>query len=401
MLSSRTVVAQRAAFAFLVLLSLALLWHAGVVVPSFPEVMTGPMGDAQHYLAAAISFAEDGRLLNASGEPFTLYPPGLPIVMGLLFSLGASAEAALVMINTISIVITLTFTYLTGLRALAPNWLALAAVALVGLNPSFLRVQQQLWTEPIFAALISVFLYVMVRIAQSRKVARTWWILAIGLVWAMIWLKFLGIVLAFIVAVTYVLSGPALNALRVRNAALLLLAGTAGVIPIVIRNVVVGGGLFGDRRDPYVSLEGAIVGGIQDFGRIVVQPESSGLSGLIGAFLAAAVLGGIWIAWARRFRPVEILGLSVLIYWGALWLSQVTTHVDAEVERFLVPVMSAMVLVVLYFFRQLLGESSRILAARDQRTFLNVIAVVSVAVLMLVIVLNGLKSYLMGSSALT
>lgn len=398
--NAQIVIVQRLSVIAITAASVILLWRAGVIVPGLPQAPDSPTGDAQNYLAAALSFSQSGQLLNASGEAFTLFPPGLPIAFGALLTLGFAPSMALFALNAMSVVAFLACTYLTAVRVLGSPWLGLATIALVGLNPSFLQVNQQLWTEPIFGALVAAFFFVVVTIIREPRYPRGWWIAAFALVWLMTWLKFLGIVFAAVLALVYLMNVRRTWVARLRNAIGVLLIGLAGLVPVVARNISLGVGAFGNRNDPYVSWEGAISSGLQTFGRIIVQPESSGLSGVIGIVVATIVLFGTWFAWLRRVKSVQILGSGIIIYWVALWVSQVRTHVDVEVERFFVPMLGITVIVLLYALVQWWFATKGVMLARYPAVVSRLTGFALIALLVLVIVLNALKTYLVATQSL-
>lgn len=180
--------------------ALLLPWTAGIDVPVLLDVPEFQTGDAQNYLATAQSFSQDRALIDASGRSLLLFPPGLLLVVGTLLIVGISAEAAVLFINGISLILIVATVFFLARRIVQNEWLSLFAAAIVGLNASVLRTNQQLWTEPLFAALAMGLFLVPVRATQEGHLSRRAFIFAALLVWATIWLKFLGVAFAFLLA---------------------------------------------------------------------------------------------------------------------------------------------------------------------------------------------------------
>lgn len=380
---------------FVVLCAVSLLWIAGINVPVLPDEAISRAVDAQNYLAAAQSFAQGNGLLDTASRPLTLFPPGFPMVIGALLSVGLSASVAVLVVHGLSLLLLISTTFFVARRIFGNEWLALFAAALVGLNPSVLRTSQQLWTEPLFAALgMTLFLF-LVRAIQTGRLSRKVFVVAALLVWGTIWLKFLGVVFAFVLAcAVFLVYANSSTRDRWIRTLLALFTGLVGLVPLVIRNLLLGSGAFGERRDPYVSVEGALSNGLQEFGRILVQPETSGLSGVLGVMLALSLMAGIWFAWYRRNTAVQLLGFGVVIYWVFLWTSQVRTHVDADIERFIVPMIGPMVILTVYALREVWQITAMTLERRGHRMFARAGHMALVLLLVLILVTNAAKSYL-------
>jgi hypothetical protein len=265
------------------------------------------------------------------------------------------------------LIVLIFFTYLIGKQLFDNPWLPLLAASILALNPSTLRVFTELWTEPLFSALVAILVFVLVRSVRMGKFSRAALAVSTVLVWGLIWLKFLGVIFALLVAFTY-LATSVHRSTRERwlKTSLIVGLGLIGVVPIAIRNLALGAGAFGNREQAYITLESAVTNGVQEFGRIVVQPETSGTGGVIGVVIGLLILMGCWLAWAKRNRAEQVVGLSVVIYWGALWVSQISTHVDASIERFLIPIMGPMILISIDAVREVWQVTQAILIERNQ-----------------------------------
>jgi hypothetical protein len=173
-----------------------------------------------------------------------------------------------------------------------------------------------------------------------------------------------------------------------------LALGLVGLVPVAVRNLLLGSGAFGDRRDAYVSFEGALSNGLQEFGRILVQPETSGLSGVFGVMLAGLLLAGLWIAWLRRDDPAKVVGIRVDVYWCFFWVSQIRTHVDADIERFIIPMMGPMVILALYALLQTWRITFMTLIQRGQPIVARIAQTAAVLLLIIILATNAAKSSL-------
>jgi len=380
---------------FVALSSVVLLWVAGIEIPLLPDESVLRTVDAQNYLAAAQSFSQGNGLIDASSRPLTLFPPGLPVVIGALLSAGMSAQVAVLVVNGSSLLLIILATYFLARRIFGNEWLALFAAALVGWNPSVLRTSQQLWTEPLFAALGMGLFLLLVRSIQTGHLSRKAFVVASLLVWGAIWLKYLGVSFAFVLACAVFLL-DANSSMRDRwiRTVLALGAGLVGLVPLAIRNLLLGSGAFGERRDPYVSIEGALSNGLQEFGRILVQPETSGLSGILGVMLGVALIGGLWIAWYRGNEAVQLVGFGVVLYWAFFWISQVRTHVDADIERFIIPMMGPMVILALYALLEVWRITDETLVRRGHQVLARTGLIACVLLGIFILVANAAKSYL-------
>ena len=382
--------------AVIALTSVSLLWIAGINVPVLTSEPLDFTGDAHHYLAAATSLVDSGNLTDASNKPLTLFPPGFPILIAIPLFAGVPTHLALFFINALSIFLIIFITYWIGIRILPTKWAALVVAALVGVNPSVLRTAAFVLSEMPFSVVTGAVLLLAVITVQRQHMTRWQFVLFVALIWIAISFKFLGV--ALIVPFAWALLSSLTSAkqsnrwLRVALASFLA---SAALVPILLRNLGHGSGPFGDRREAYITIEGALSGGLGALGRIVIQPDSSGLSEPIGIALAMLFVVAIWIAWLRNNPGIQALGIGVAAYFLVLWVSQTRTHVDADIERFVVPVMGS-VMVVLAWSLINATKMSQELLLRKGRGYLSRMVVVGVVVVVATLFsLSLLKSILL------
>lgn len=378
------------------LTSVSLLWIAGIDVPVLTSEPLEFTGDAHHYLAAATSLVDSGNLTDATNKPLTLFPPGFPILIAIPLFAGVPTHLALFVINALSIFLIIFITYWIGVRILPTKWAALVVAALVGVNPSLLRTAAFVLSEMPFAVVTGAVLLLAVITVQKQHMSRWEFILSVALIWIAISLKFLGV--ALIVPFAWALFSSLTSAkqsnrwLRVALASLLA---SAALAPIVLRNLSLGSGPFGDRREAYITIEGALSGGLGALGRIVIQPDSSGLSEPIGIALATLFVVAIWVAWLRNNLGIQALGIGVAAYFLVLWASQTRTHVDADIERFVVPIMGSVMVVLALSLISATKVSQELLLRKGRGYLSQGLAIGVVVVVATLFSLSLLKSILL------
>lgn len=157
--------ALRAAFGLATALLLALLLYA--LLPGLART-----ADSRHYLAAAASLAESGRLLNADGTAYTSWGPLYPMVLALG---GARVEGWAIGLHVLASLLSLgCWGYLAG--QLLPRGAVLAGCLVVlALSVPWLITAKYLWAEAGFQALFGLYAVVL---WQWLRTARLGWLLA-------------------------------------------------------------------------------------------------------------------------------------------------------------------------------------------------------------------------------
>jgi len=315
--------------------------------------------DSVSYAAAATSFADTGRLVTYNGTELTLFPPGLPAILGVLTMTGASISLAAVIVNVVAVCVTIIAAYFMARQVLvSPGW-SLVAAAAVSLLAATVRVGSYLWTEALFTALITVALVLVTWAARHRRTP--WWLVvaAAALVALATTLRYAGVVAVPVVALAIAWAA------RDGRAVKAVVAGAIGLLGLVLpalRNVMLGASALGERYPGSVNVEGAITGLVLQWGEYVAPSRTTSLTLIAGVIVGIVLLVGVWHVFVQRNRPGVTLALFVLVYWLAIVISQVGTRLDVVTERFAAPVLAPTMVLVLVALRSGLAESARQLA---------------------------------------
>ena len=337
----------------------ALVMYPAVMIAIATANGPGISVDSVSYAAAATSFADTGRFITYDGTDLTLFPPGLPAVLGLLIAAGLSLSAAAVLVNVAAVCVTVIAAYFLARQVLViPGW-SLGAAAAVSLLAATVRVGSYLWTEALFTALITVALVLVTWAVRHRRTP--WWLVvaAAVLVALATTLRYVGVVAVPVVVLAIAWAS---RDSRVGKAVVAAVIGVLGLVLPALRNVLLGAPALGERYPGSVNLEGAITGLVLQWGEYVAPSRTTSLTLLAGAIVGIVLLVGVWLVVVQRNRPGVMLALFVFIYWIAIVISQVGTRLDVVTERFAAPVLAPTVVLVLVALRSGLNESSRQLA---------------------------------------
>ena len=305
--------------------------------------------DSVSYVAAARSFADMGQFLTFSGQPLTLFPPGLSFVLGVAEALGWSAASAAVLLNAVCGALLVLGTYLLGRRVLGSAWAALAAAAFVSLSSTTVHVLAMVWSEPLFSVLVmAVLLLLSGAIARGAVSVRAMVLVAVAVSAATL-VRYVGFVLIPVAGLGAWLAMRAGRAsARWRTVAVIMLASSAGLLVAVVRNLALGSGALGERYPAARSLQGAISDTVLQLGSYVAPPESTMLTVEAGVVVVVLLITGAWLALVRRNAQVTLIAGYVAVYWAAMLWSQATTRLDSATDRLAFPVFAPMVILVIY-----------------------------------------------------
>lgn len=329
-------------------LAVAAAAAVGVALASSPVPRITP--DSATYLTGAERLAEDGRFESCDG-PIALFAPGYSAAMAPLLRLGLDAPQAARVVNVLA-----TFLLVLGAAALANGAglsrraCTLTAVA-VAASYVALRDGALAWSEPLFGALLSWLLVIVVNggkglaVRVSPRVAA-----AVLLTWAILLTRHSGVFLLPAVGLAAWLGTDATRRRPARVGAFLL---AVLVVPGAwwLRNVDVDGEPFGRRSGPgFTPLE-------------VLRQLPDGLSSLavptdvpypIRLLVLVPVAFAAYRA-ACRGRSGEdvrltvlVLGTTIAAYVLGVTLAAMRTVVDPIDTRLLSPILvPAVVLVAL------------------------------------------------------
>ena len=108
--------------------------------------------DTSDYVAVGRNFAGGNGLLDATGIPMTVRPPGLSILIGIGDLLGLSVNLTIQILNAICAIITVLGTFHLLQIAKVKKNVALIATAFAAFNPALLWQYSMIWSEPPFVA---------------------------------------------------------------------------------------------------------------------------------------------------------------------------------------------------------------------------------------------------------
>jgi hypothetical protein len=312
--------------------------------------------DSVSYAAAAKSWAESGLLLGYDGRDLSIFPVGLPVLVGSLMATGLSLSAAVTLPNLVATGLIVLAAYFLGRQVLmSPGW-ALMAALLVSLAVSTVRVGSYFWTEPVFTALVS---WALVATAWGiRRRSDSWWLaLAVGaLVSVATSFRYVGIALQPVLVLGIAWSSHSRRLLR---GLLVLGIGSLGLLLSAGRNLWIGAPALGERYPGSVDSQGAVLGLVKLWGEYLAPSSTTSLTVVFGAVVLVLLVAGIWLVLIARNRPGILVAGIVIVYWSAILVSQVGTRLDVATERFGAPVLAASVVLVLAAIRSLLGTVSR------------------------------------------
>lgn len=301
--------------------------------------------DSITYVVAARSFAESGTLWTLKDEPLTLFPPGYPLLLGAFQWAGIDAVDAAVALNAGLVALTVLLTHLLGRVALGSSAPALVAAALVAVGGTTVQVYAMLWSEPLFAVLSLVVLWLLTRACVRRGIS-AWQVLLVGALVSMATLvRYVGVTLipVAVLGVAVAVGGSRRN----RLAALCILAGVsagAGLAVAVVRNLAAGVDPFGDRSSSGFPALRVILDSLSTLGEYVVPLEGNPLAISLGLGIATVLVIVVLQTLRVWDRALLVTTGFVVVYWAALFYSEMVTTVDPVGPRFTSPVFAPMVI---------------------------------------------------------
>ena len=332
--------------ALLALVPAVLVWLSTTGGPGLSQ-------DSVSYLAAARSFAAGDGLITYTGDPLTLFPPGLPLVLGLAESVGWRAESAAVALNAACAALIVVGAYLLARACGLGRVGAFAVAAFTSLSSATVSVFAWLWTEPLFALLVLGALILLVGMIRRRDVR---WGPAIGvavLVSAATGVRYVGLVMIGIAALgAWLALRDDSRSLRWRWVAIVGSMSSIGLLAVAARNLILGSGPLGERYPGTRTLEGALEATIEVLGSYVAPPQATMLTAEVGVLVAVLLGVGAWLAVIRRDDPLTLLAAFVGLYLAAIVWSQAATRLDSASTRLLSPAFVPLVVLGVYAIRE-------------------------------------------------
>jgi len=284
--------------------------------------------DTSDYVAVGKNFAKDLTLLDATGLPMTVRPPGLSILIAVGDWLGLGVNFTVQILNAVSAVIVVLCTSHLLQLANTRKFTTAIATAFVAFNTALLWQYSMIWSEPPFIAVLMIAIVFSLRKMTAIKVMS---------------LTFLFIELFFI---RYV--GPVF-AVAITAASIYFDRRQLGWLKSVAANVLALGISFipvwwwlARNQDIDGTLTGARVPG----GGTLLSPLKTFTSTIGSWIVAKPVEGGIYLSWDSYPQNTKVIGtLFVVIFFGLCIVYLVTMLRQRQVPQdFNIFIVSATVL---------------------------------------------------------
>jgi hypothetical protein len=340
------------------LASLALLAaYAFVVVLLAGRQGLGLSPDSISYLAGAHSFADSGRMLSYTGEPFTLFPPGLPALLSVFVRIGVDPVTVALLLNAACGALLVLGIHWLARITLGSPLQALGVAAVVAVSPALVQNMSMLWTEPGFSVLVVALLIVLAGSARDQR-GLSWrsMLLSAAIVWGATSFRYVGALLVAVVVVGAWLAGPArhpadatVGRSTTARAGWALLAGALAAIGpavLVLRNLLLGDGALGERYPGTQTIPGAVQRAVTLWGSYLLNVDEGTVRTVAGLGVAGLLVVGAGLALMRRASPMLVVVVFLALYWAAIWWSQSTTRIDVVSDRLGFPAFAPTVLVV-------------------------------------------------------
>ncbi|MEY4404844.1 MAG: hypothetical protein RI976_775, partial [Actinomycetota bacterium] len=251
--------------------------------------------DTSDYVAVGRNFANGNGLLDATGIPMTVRPPGLSILIGIGDLLGLSVNLTVQILNVICAIVTVLGTFHLLQIAKVKKNVALIATAFVAFSPALLWQYSMIWSEPPFIALVVISMIVALRPAELSKFT-----LLVVLLISLFFVRYVGPVFAVSVALSAAwFDRRKLGLIKsaFMNFAMLLIS----LVPV----------WYWLQRNQ--SIDGTLTGARTPAGGSLLNPLKT-FAATLGSWVTAnPVEGGIYLSWNNYPNNTKILGVLVLI----------------------------------------------------------------------------------------
>jgi hypothetical protein len=293
-----------------VAVSLALVSGLLVVVANWSGV--GWSWDTSDYVAVGKNFASGNGLLDATGIPMTVRPPGLSILIGVGDLLGLSVNLTVQILNVICAIVTVLGTFHLLQIAKVKKNIALIATAFVAFSPALLWQYSMIWSEPPFIALVVIAMIVGLKPVSASK-----FILLVVLFTALFFVRYVGPVFAASIALGAAwFDRQKLGLIKsaLMNFAIFLVS----LIPV----------WYWLQRNE--SIDGTLTGARTPAGGSLVNPLKTFTATLGSWVTASPVEGGIYLSWNEYPNNTKTLGILILITVVILLISYVFSRSRVE-----------------------------------------------------------------------
>ena len=251
--------------------------------------------DSSDYVAVGKNFANGLGLLDATGIPMTVRPPGLSMVVAIGDWLGLSVFFTIQVLNVISaMTIVIATHYLLGVSQVKKS-IQNFATAFIAVSTSLLWQYSMIWSEPVFIAILAIAMIVSLRCPSWQKVVK------------------LAVLFATLFFVRYV--GPVF-AVAITVAATLIDRQKIGMLKATLMNFVslalsmIPVWLWLQRNK---NLDGTLTGARAPGGGTLLNPLKT-FTGTLGSWLIARpVEGSIYLSWDAYPQITKVLGVIFVL----------------------------------------------------------------------------------------
>ena len=282
------------------------LWAVGLASCSAVLALTsnrsgvGWSWDSTDYVAVATNIANGRGLLDVTGLPMTVRPPGLSILIAAGISIGLSANLFLSLLNATCAFIVVALTFALLKRALSNRAITFATTSFVAFSPALLWQYSMAWSEPPFLAVLLIAMSISLQKMSYTKAALMPLLMA-----ALFFIRYVGPVFAVALTITsFFINRKQLG--FVRSAVINSVGFLISFIPCwlwLARNQRIDGTLTGARAPGGGSL---------------IDPLKT-LTGTLGTWvLAKPFEGGIYMSWADYPASAKFAGIAFLIICACL-----------------------------------------------------------------------------------
>jgi hypothetical protein len=251
--------------------------------------------DTSDYVAVGKNFAKDLTLLDATGLPMTVRPPGLSILIAVGDWLGLGVNFTVQILNAVSAVIVVLCTSHLLQLANTKKLITAIATAFVAFSTALLWQYSMIWSEPPFIAVLMIGIVVSLQIMTAAKVTNL-----IFLFIALFFIRYVGPVFAVaITAASIYFDRRQLGWLK--SVAANVLALGISLIPVwwwLARNQDIDGTLTGAR----VPGGGTLLSPLKTF------------TSTIGSWIVSKpVEGGIYLSWDLYPQNTKVIGTLFVV----------------------------------------------------------------------------------------
>ncbi len=205
--------------------------------------------DSTYYLSSGMHLAKHGSLVDFTGRVLTVFPPGLPALVGIGVKLGWTPDATTRLLDIVAAGCTAVLADVLAGRHLERRVLRRAAPLVVAVSPALLVVTSMAWSEPLYVALVLGFVVALEQLDRAAS-SRQWWMVAgagVLVSWAASSMRYAGLAMlpvGFISVLWQNRRRPRVAAAR----ALIVVVGCAiGPMSWMLRNRAADGTVLGPR----------------------------------------------------------------------------------------------------------------------------------------------------------